>query len=226
MMHLEAQVADPELRRKLTPGYPIGCKRILFADDYYPTLQLPHVALETAEIGCITPEGVQMRDGTEHPLDVLVYATGFETTGWHWSMNIAGRGATTLGETWKEGPEAYLGITVAGFPNLFMIYGPNTNLGHNSITFMIERQCEYIVQAVQQTEQRGLAAIEPSRAAQDRYNAGLQQGLARTTWADPRCHSWYKNAAGRNTQNWSSHTRDYAAATKTVNFDDYQVRSC
>jgi cation diffusion facilitator CzcD-associated flavoprotein CzcO len=225
LMHLEAQVADPELRRKLTPDYPIGCKRVLFADDYYPALQLPHVTLETAAIDRITPEGVRMRDGGEHPLDVLVYATGFETTGWHWSMQVNGRGGVSLADAWQQGPQAYLGITVAGFPNFFMIYGPNTNLGHNSITFMIERQCEYIVQALTECSRRGLAAMEPSRAAQDRFNAELQQALARTTWADPRCSSWYKTAGGQITQNWSSHTRDYAAATKTVNFDDYVLRS-
>jgi cation diffusion facilitator CzcD-associated flavoprotein CzcO len=221
LMHLEAQVVDPELRRKLTPDYPIGCKRVLFADDYYPALQLPHVALETGEIDRITPQGARMRDGREHALDVLVYATGFETTGWHWSMDVTGRGGASLADAWREGPQAYLGITVAGFPNFFMIYGPNTNLGHNSITFMIERQCEYIVQAIGESARRGVAAIEPSRMAQDRFNAELRQALARTTWADPKCSSWYKTAAGHITQNWSGHTRDYAAATRTVNFDDY-----
>jgi cation diffusion facilitator CzcD-associated flavoprotein CzcO len=158
-----------------------------------------------------------------HPLDVLVYATGFETTGWHWPLEVRGR-AGLLSEAWKDGPEAYLGITVSGFPNLFMLYGPNTNLGHNSITFMLERQSEYITQALVQIEQRKLCAIEPTRQAQDRFNRELQDALATRTWADPSCSSWYKTAAGRNTQNWSSHTRDYAAATKVINFDDYVLR--
>jgi cation diffusion facilitator CzcD-associated flavoprotein CzcO len=224
-MHLEAQVADPELRRMLTPDYPIGCKRVLFADDYYPALQRPNVTLETASILRITPEGVLTRDGVHHPLDVLVFATGFETTEWHWSMDVTGRAGASLSEQWKNGPEAYLGLTVSGFPNFFMLYGPNTNLGHNSITFMLERQSEYITQALVEMERRGLCAIEPSREVQDRFNRQLQEALAHTTWADPRANSWYKNAAGRNTQNWSSHTRDYAAATKTVNFDDFVVHS-
>jgi acetyl esterase/lipase len=222
-MHLEAQVPDPELRRKLTPDYPIGCKRVLFADDYYPALLRPNVALETGAIERITPEGVRMRDGIEHPLDVLVYATGFETTGWDWPLQVKGR-AGCLRDVWGDGPEAYLGITVAGFPNLFMIYGPNTNLGHNSITFMIERQSEYIAQALTEMQRRGLRAIEPSVEAQTRFNRDIQDALSRTTWADRRCNSWYKNAAGRITQNWPSHTRDYAAAVKTVNFDDYVCR--
>ena len=223
MMHLEAQVPDPEMRRTLTPDYPVGCKRILFADDYYPALQRPNVTLEPAAIERITPNGAVTR-GVEHALDVLVYATGFETTGWHWSLDVTGRAGYRLSEVWRQAPEAYLGITVSGFPNFFMLYGPNTNLGHNSITFMIERQTEYIMQALLEMHQRGLRAIEPSREAQDRFNAELQRTLAGTTWADPRCGSWYKTADGRNTQNWSSHTRDYAAATKTVNFDDYVKR--
>jgi hypothetical protein len=103
-----------------------------------------------------------------------------------------------------------------------MLYGPNTNLGHNSITFMLERQSEYVAQALVEMERRGACAMEPTLEAQDRFNREAQEALAKTTWADPGCISWYKNAAGRITQNWSSHTRDYAAATKTVNFDDYR----
>jgi cation diffusion facilitator CzcD-associated flavoprotein CzcO len=225
MMHLETQVADPELRRKLTPDYPVACRRILFADDYYPALQQPNVALETEAIEYITPEGVCTRDGVDHHLDVLVYATGFETTGWHWSLQVTGRDGNALDEAWKQGPEAYLGITVSAFPNFFMLYGPNTNLGHNSITFMIERQSEYITQALVEMQRSNLRAIEPSREAQDRFNRDLQDALSHRTWADPSCTSWYKTADGRNTQNWSSHTRDYAAATKSVNFDDYMVRA-
>jgi len=223
-MHLEAQVSNPELRRKLTPNYPIGCKRVLFADDYYPALQRPNVTLETAAIESITEDGVRMCDGRTHPIDVLVYATGFETTGWHWPFEVAGR-TGLLRDAWKDGPEAYLGITVAGFPNLFLLYGPNTNLGHNSITFMLERQSEYIAQALVEMQGRNVAAIEPAREVQDRFNREVQAALARTTWADPQCTSWYKNAAGRNTQNWHSHTRDYAAATKTINFQDYLLRT-
>ncbi|MGD0299000.1 MAG: NAD(P)/FAD-dependent oxidoreductase [Bryobacteraceae bacterium] len=224
-MHLEAQVADPELRRKLTPDYPIGCKRVLFADDYYPALQLPNVTLETEMIERITSHGIRTRDGVDHALDVLVFATGFETTDWHWSLDVTGRDGLRLSDAWKDGPQAYLGLTVSGFPNLFMLYGPNTNLGHNSITFMLERQSEYIVQALTEMQRRGVATMEPAREVQDRFNRDQQAALAHTTWADPRAHNWYINAAGRNTQNWHSHTRDYAAATRTVNFEDYVIHA-
>ena len=130
-----------------------------------------------------------------------------------------------MSDFWKQGPEAYLGITVAGFPNLFLLYGPNTNLGHNTITFMHERQSEYIAQALTEMQVRGFASIEPDAGVQRQFNEQLQQALAKTTWADPRCASWYKSADGRITQNWSSHTRDYAAAVKSVNFDDYLTRA-
>lgn len=223
--HLKLQVPDAELRRKLTPDYPIGCKRILFADDYYPALMRPNVALVTAGIDRIVPAGVVTKDGVTHQADVLVYATGFETTGWHWSVDVTGRGGRKLRDQWQHGPEAYLGITVANFPNLYMTYGPNTNLGHNTITFMLERQAEYIAKCLETMRARDLSAIEVTQAAQDRFNRELQARLARTTWADPRCGSWYKTADGRITQNWGGHTRDYRDATREVAWADYAVRS-
>lgn len=219
--HLHAQIPDPALRAKLTPDYPIGCKRVLISDDFYPALMRPNVTLVTAHIQNLYAGGVATVDGARHDADVIVWATGFETTGWHWSLDVVGRGGRHLQEAWKDVPEAYLGITTAGFPNLFMLYGPNTNLGHNAITFMLERQAEYMVRAVQLLDARGAAAIEVSAEAQARFNRDLQAALANTTWADPGCRSWYKTADGRITQNWSSHTRDYAAQTATVAVDDY-----
>jgi cation diffusion facilitator CzcD-associated flavoprotein CzcO len=222
--HLAEQVPDEALRKKLTPDYPIGCKRILFADDLYPTLMRPNVSLVTEGIARITPKGIETKDGASHPFDVIIYATGFETTGWEWSMNVIGRGGVHLHDAWAKGPEAYLGITAANFPNLFMLYGPNTNLGHNTITFMLERQVEYTVKALQAMEAKNLAVMEVKKSVQERFNRDLQAALAKTTWADPHCRSWYKNADGRITQNWSSHTRDYAAATANVNLDDYATQ--
>ena len=128
-----------------------------------------------------------------------------------------------MNDVWKDYPEAYLGITVADFPNLFVLYGPNTNLGHNAITFMLERQVEYAVKALEGLGEAGKAAMVPTRAAQDRFNAELQSDLDKTVWADPACNSWYKNAHGKITQNWSSHTRDYAAAVAEVKLEDYEL---
>lgn len=222
--HLAEQVPDPALRKKLTPDYPIGCKRILFADDYYPALMQPNVSLVTEKIARVTPKGIETKDGAKHDFDVIVFATGFETTGWQWSVDVVGKGGRHLRDEWAETPQAYLGITVAKFPNMFVLYGPNTNLGHNSITFMLERQVEYAVNALAGMHERNAAALELKPAAQERFNRDLQRDLEKTTWADPHCRSWYKNAAGHITQNWSSHTRDYAEATKTVKWDDYTTR--
>ncbi len=222
--HLQEQVSDPELRRKLTPDYPVGCKRVLFADDIYPAFMRPNVLLETTSIARITPTGIETQDGRLHEFDAIVYATGFETTGWHWSLDVIGRDGAHLRDSWAQAPEAYLGITTAQFPNMFMLYGPNTNLGHNAITFMLERQVEYIVKALGVMQAKGLAAIEVSKAAQQQFNEALQTALAKTVWADPTCRSWYKTQDGRITQNWSSHTRDYAQATAEVNWADYLVR--
>ena len=223
--HLAAQIQDETLRRKLTPAYPIGCKRVLFADDYYPALLRPNVTLETQRIARIERDGIAMDDGRKHAVNVIVFATGFETTGWHWSMDVVGRNGVHLRDAWSPAPQAYLGITVAQFPNLFVLYGPNTNLGHNSITFMLEHQVEYMMQVLRAMEERRLATVEVKRSAQERVNRQLQTDLERTTWADPNCHSWYKNEAGVITQNWSSHTRDYAKATEEILWDDYVTRT-
>jgi cation diffusion facilitator CzcD-associated flavoprotein CzcO len=221
--HLHKQVSDPDLRAKLTPDYPAGCKRILFTDTFYPALCLPHVALETSAITAFDSAGIVTRDATRHPLDVIIYATGFETTRWHWSMQVTGRGGQSLSDTWAEGPQAYLGITASGFANFFMLYGPHTNLGHNSITFMMECQINYIIAALDGLTARGAKAMEVTPAAQNGFFDTLQSQLAKTVWADPACNSWYKNDKGQITQNWGGSCGDYAGAVKDVAWDDYVV---
>lgn len=220
---LEKSVSDPHLREKLTPKYPIGCKRIIFSDDYYPTLNEPHVSLITDAIEAITPEGVKTKDGKVHELDVLIYGTGFETSNFNWSMDVVGKAGVRLKEAWKDGPEAYLGLTVAGFPNFFMTYGPNTNLGHNSIIFMIEQQVNYIVQCVEKMNEENVGVFEIRRAVQDDFNKELQAALAKTSWAGD-CGSWYKNKDGRITNNWMGTTQDYKRRTHRPLFDDYEMR--
>ena len=223
MDHLDAQISDPELREKLIPDYPIGCRRALICDDYYPCLEEDHVDLVTDHIARITPSGIETKDGAHREFDVLIFATGFETTGWHWSVDVVGSGGQSIEQAWSNGPEAYLGVTVHGFPNFFVLYGPNTNLGHNSITFMLERQVEYAVKALEALDGAGAKAMAPSRAAQEAFNAQLQADLKKTTWADPACNSWYKTEDGRITQNWSNHTRAYAEATADVKLEDYEL---
>ena len=179
----------------------------------------------TETIDKIVPQGVRTNDGKTHEFDILVYATGFETTKWNWSVEIIGSNKQSLNEVWSPTPKAYLGITVSDFPNFFVLYGPNTNLGHNSITFMLERQIEYTVKAIDVLKTSGYKALAPSRSAQDAFNETIQKQLEKTVWADPACNSWYKNADGFITQNWSDHTRAYAVAVSQVQLDDYEVVS-
>ncbi|WP_300377855.1 NAD(P)/FAD-dependent oxidoreductase [Henriciella sp.] len=221
--HLNEQVKDPELRKKLTPDYPVGCRRILISDDYFPALERDNVELVTEGVVSVNETGATTSDGMHRDFDVLIFATGFETTGWNWSVDVKGLKGKHLNEEWADHPEAYAGITVADFPNLFILYGPNTNLGHNSITFMLERQVEYMVKALLTLDEKSADAMMPKKSAQDRWNNEIQAQLQKTVWADPACNSWYKTEDGLITQNWSSHTRDYAKAVAEVKADDYEL---
>ncbi len=221
--HLENQVSDPELRKKLTPDYPVGCRRILIADDYFPALTQDNVELVTAAPKSIDKTGVTTPDGEHREFDILIFATGFETTGWNWSVDVEGLRNQHLNDVWADHPEAYAGITVTDFPNLFVLYGPNTNLGHNAITFMLERQVEYMIKALETLQAKSAEAMMPSKAAQDRWNKALQAELKKTVWADAGCNSWYKTEDGLITQNWSSHTRDYAKAVADIKVEDYEL---
>ncbi len=206
--YLNSQVTDRALRRMLTPDYPIGCKRILISDDYYQTLVRPNVEVITEPIERIVARGLLTRDGREHRADTLIFATGFEATSFLAPMQIQGRGGRSLADAWRDGAEAYLGITVAGFPNLFLLYGPNTNLGHNSILFMIECQVNYILQGLAQLQRQKLAWMEVRPEVQARFNSELQDALAKTAWQGS-CTSWYKTAGGKVTGNWSSFATAY-----------------
>ena len=219
--HALASVRDPGLRRALTPDYPIGGKRILISDDYYPALERENVEVVLEPIERVTRDGIVTRDGRERRADVLILATGFESTSFLAPMRIEGAGAQSLNEAWKDGAEAYRGISVAGFPNLFLMYGPNTNLGHNSIIFMIECQTRYIVDCLRQMRARGIAAIDVRHEVMGGYNAKLARELAGTVWTQTS-HSWYKNKAGRITNNWSGSTLRYWWETRRADLGDYE----
>jgi len=224
MRHMKKQVADPQLRAVLTPDDPIGCKRVLFSDDWYPALQRDNCALVTTAIERIVPEGVITTDGTLHRADALVFATGFETTSFLAPMQIVGNDGVSLTDAWRDGAEAHRGMLVSGFPNLFLLYGPNTNLGHNSILFMIECQVRYVVRCLDELARRGARWIDVKRDAMARSNDELQQALARTAWAAD-CSSWYKTAGGKITNNWSGRTAAYWRATRRPDFDELQLGS-
>jgi cation diffusion facilitator CzcD-associated flavoprotein CzcO len=220
--YLEAQIADPTLREILTPDYPVGCKRILISDDYYQALCRPNVEVVTSPIERIGRDAVRTRDGRVHRADTLIFATGFETTTFLAPMQIEGRGGQKLEEVWRDGAEAYLGLAVSGFPNLFLLYGPNTNLGHNSIIFMIECQVNYVVRLIRRLFAQDLPFLDVSAEAQSRYNAGIQRDLEKTAWA-AGCSSWYKTASGKVTNNWSGFTVDYWNRTREPRWGDFGV---
>lgn len=223
LLHLRRQVRDPALRAKLVPDYPIGAKRVLFNDDYYPALGRRNVRLVTESIESIAPGGVRTKDGALHEADVIIYATGFKATEFLAPMTVRGLGGRSLGEEWRNGARAYLGVAVAGFPNLFMLYGPNTNLGHNSILVMVEAQTGYVIDALRQLGARGAHRLEVKREVVDDYNRALQQDLAKSVWATNKA-SWYKLADGTITNNWPHSTIRYRRLLRRVDLSAYDVR--
>jgi cation diffusion facilitator CzcD-associated flavoprotein CzcO len=221
-MHLRRQVRDPALRAKLTPDYPIGAKRVLFNDDYYPTLNRANVRLVTDAIERIEASGVRTRNGELVAADVIIYATGFRATDFLAPMAITGAGGRSLRDEWQAGARAYLGVTVSGFPNLFMLYGPNTNLGHNSILVMIEAQVGYVIDAIRQLDARKLQRLDVKRAVMDTYNDWLRKDLAKSVWAADK-QSWYKLADGTITNNWPHSTIRYRRLLRDAHLDAYEV---
>jgi cation diffusion facilitator CzcD-associated flavoprotein CzcO len=217
--HLKSQVTDPALRARLTPDYTIGCKRILLSSDYYPALQRPNVSLVTDQITGITEHGV-VAGAEEYPADVIIYATGFKVIESVTSLNVAGREGRKLA---PETLEAYRGVTVAGFPNLFLLLGPNTGLGHTSVVFMIESQIQHVLSCLRILARDKADTIEVSETAQRRYNDALQRRLHRAVWSEGGCDSWYLDAAGVNRTLWPGFTFEYWARTRRARRADYAV---
>jgi cation diffusion facilitator CzcD-associated flavoprotein CzcO len=222
LQHLEQTVHDPALRAVLTPDYPIGGKRILIADDFYPTLNRDNVEVVTAPIERVVADGVVTSDGCHHPLDVLVLATGFKTNPFLASLRIEGLGGRLLEQDWAHGARAYYGMTVAGYPNFFILYGPNTNLGHNSIIFMLECQFAYILGALETLRREDLKYLDLQPVMQDAYNAAVQAALRDTAWAATG-DSWYKDAEGHITNNWPWSTFYYWLRTRRFDRAAYRV---
>ncbi|MBX6767944.1 MAG: NAD(P)/FAD-dependent oxidoreductase [Actinomadura rubrobrunea] len=209
---LRDQVPDPGLRARLVPDYPMGCKRILLSDDYYPALTRPNVELVTDPITRITPSGVEA-GGRVHDVDVIVYATGFRGADFVGPMKVVGRDGLTLDEAWRDGARAHLGITVSGFPNLFLLYGPYTNLGHNSIIYMLESQFRYVLGCVRALRETGLAWIDVRPEVQDAFDRRMRERMRATVW-EAGCASWYMTADGKVVNNWPGFTFAYRRATR------------
>ncbi|GAA4587579.1 cation diffusion facilitator CzcD-associated flavoprotein CzcO [Actinoplanes octamycinicus] len=212
------QVRDPELRRKVTPDEPMGCKRVLFTNDWLPTLARPDVDLITEKIIAVTPGGVRTADGVEHPADVLIYGTGFAATEFLVPIRITGRDGADLDEVWRDGAHAYLGMAVPGFPNMFLVYGPNTNTGNTSVVYFHEAQARWIAQAVNHIDHhQTFLEVRPDVAAT--YDEELQTRLAGSVWTS--CQSWYRTASGRVVTNWPGMAAEYRRRTARLRRTDF-----
>jgi cation diffusion facilitator CzcD-associated flavoprotein CzcO len=224
LRHLAAQVVDPVLREQLTPRYEIGCKRILMSNEYFPALQQPNAALVTDAIERITPTGVVTADGVEHAADAIVWGTGFHVTDLPYVEWLRGRDGRALGDVWREqGMQGLRGTTVAGFPNLFLLVGPNTGLGHNSIVFMIESQLAYLIDALRTLDARRAVACDPRTQAQESFNAGVQRRMRDTVWTQGGCASWYLDAHGNNTTLWPGTSWSFRRATRRFDAAEYEL---
>lgn len=224
LKNIDHGISDPELRKAVTPDYQIGCKRILISNDYYPALDAEQVDLVTDGIAGITPTGIVTKDGVTREVDAIIVATGFYTTEQPIAQHIKGRDGRTLADSWsEEGMTAYKGTTIAGFPNLFQIVGPNTGLGHSSMVFIIESQIAYILSALQKMGEREIATVEPRPEAQQAWNEDLQRRMQRTVWNTGGCASWYLDSHGRNTTLWPRTTFKFRALLSDFDLDQYVV---
>ncbi|MCW2915741.1 MAG: Cyclohexanone monooxygenase [Actinomycetia bacterium] len=220
--HLREQVTDEALRKKLTPDYPIGCKRVVISSDFYPALARDNVEVVTEPISRIAPDGIVTADGTHRPVDTIVYGTGFRATEFLAPLSVTGHGGRRLADTWRDGAYAYLGMTVPGFPNFFLLYGPNTNLGHNSIILMLEWQTKYVLRCVQALIDLDLAWLDVRADVTRTYQAAIRAGLHRTVW-EGNCTNWYKTPSGKVVNNWPFTTVRYRREVRRPRFEHYHL---
>lgn len=220
-LQLRLQVKDPELRRKLKPDFAVGCKRLLFSNEWLRTLSAPQTELVTEAVTEITETGVRTADGKHREVDAIVYGTGFAATEFLAPMDFRGLGGVSLRERWRGGAEAYLGLTVSGFPNFFLLYGPNTNLGIGTIIYMLERQQRYIVQCLRLLQERRLKYLDVQPEAQRRYSSELQ-ARSRDLVYLAGCNSWYLTD-GRNTNNWVGYMSEYGWRLRQPQLADYRL---
>lgn len=235
--HIRAELPDrPDLWEALTPNYPVGCRRILISDDFYPSLRLPNVHVETRAIQSVTQNGILVHKSPnsegeqseeEIPLDLIIVATGFQTLDFLSGIQVHGVGDQSLKEIWSRGASALYGVCAESLPNFGMLYGPNTNLGHNSILLMIESQTRYLTTLVEQVfkarKQQQPLAIMPKTSRIREWNASLQKALSTSSFADPRCQSWYKTGDNLVTNNWSGTVVDYQKLMATIDWSDYEI---
>ncbi len=216
---MRTQLADPELRRKVWPDYTFGCKRVLFSSSFLPALARSNVELVTDAITRVEPAGIVTADGALAEVDCIIWGTGFRTNEFMFPMQVRGSDGRELSDTWADGAHAHLGMTVPGYPNMFILYGPNTNTSGGSIIFYLETQAAYVRQALQQLRRRGAAAIEVRAEVEAASDRALQARFAGTAWT--QCSSWYLDERGRNVANWPGYMREYLAHARELDPDEY-----
>ena len=224
LRHMHAAVKDPVLRRKLTPDYTLGCKRILISNTYYPSLAQANVEVVTEGVKQVTADGIVGQDGVCRPVDAIIYGTGFQTKDLPFTHLIHDGNGRSLASAWQGSPQAYMGTTVHGFPNLYLLHGPNIGLGHTSVVYMLEAQAKHIVGVVKLAQARGYDAVEPTASAQQRFLTRIEKMMRGTVWVAGGCESWYLDETGRNSSIWPGFTFSYAQAASQVTERDYAWR--
>jgi cation diffusion facilitator CzcD-associated flavoprotein CzcO len=214
---------DPELLAKATPDYTIGCKRVLITSDWYPTLRRDDVELITASVERVKAGAITAADGIEREADVIIWGTGFQTHNFVAPMDVYGLDGRELNAVWAERPEAFLGTTVSGFPNMFVLYGPNTNHGSGSVPYTLESQFNYVVDAARRLREGDFRWIDLRPEAQLRWRREIEQRSAATVWATGGCASWYLNGRGENTNNWPGPWLEFRRRTRRIDPADYRV---
>jgi cation diffusion facilitator CzcD-associated flavoprotein CzcO len=221
--HLARSVKDPELRAKLTPRYVLGCKRILLSSDYYPALVQPNAEVIASGLAKVDGHTLTAQDGTAREADAIIFATGFHVTDMPLARHLHGAAGASLAEEWGGDMRALRGTTVAGFPNLCLLIGPNTGLGHNSLIHIIEAQLSYVLDYLDALDRTGAAALDARAAAEQQWNAEVQRRMQPTVWMTGGCVSWYLNAAGRNPTLWPGSVGRFRRATRRLDLAEYQV---
>jgi cation diffusion facilitator CzcD-associated flavoprotein CzcO len=219
--HMRSQISDPQLLEKVTPDYTIGCKRILPSNGWYPALGKPNVELVTDGIAEVREHSIVTDDGSEREVDTIIFSTGFHVADMPVGKQVRGRGGRTLDESWEGSPRAHVGSTVAGFPNFFMLLGPNTGLGHSSMVYMIESQIAYVLDALRTLERSGADAVEVRPEAVTAFNQAIEEQLDGTVW-NTGCASWYLDDTGRNATLWPDWTWRFRQRTARFDAGNYE----
>jgi cation diffusion facilitator CzcD-associated flavoprotein CzcO len=222
--HMSKQISDPELLEKVTPDYTLGCKRVLPSNKWYPALDKPNVELVTSGVKEVRRNSVVDEDGNERPVDAIIFGTGFEVTDMPVARQVRGRDGRTLDELWQGSPRAHLGTAVAGYPNFFMLLGPNTGLGHSSMVYMIESQVAHVMDALRAMDEGGAHTVEVRQEALERYNERVEEELQGTVW-NTGCKSWYFDSTGRNSTIWPNWTFRFRRRTAEFDRSEYELSS-